>query len=240
MIKQVNPIDIVQWEKEFLNNTFYSKNFVNYDHIIFSYQQMVLLKAALHHTVYELPRKVQRLYKILDAVPYYYVNYLLEKNPKLIVDIGCGENFFKDYLDNIVGVDSDIDSKYDIFDHYDEDYAKNHLNYYDAIITINTIHFNPINKISHEINLIRDMLTAGGRAFVSFNVETWLMYTDKNEIKNIFGFPLNLEKVLLYMHNQIQNLNLNMLVYDWPILRITQESSIRDDLNGNVRIVFEK
>ena len=129
MIKQVNPIDIVQWEKEFLNNTFYSKNFVNYDHIIFSYQQMVLLKAALHHTVYELPRKVQRLYKILDAVPYYYVNYLLEKNPKLIVDIGCGENFFKDYLDNIVGVDSDIDSKYDIFDHYDEDYAKNHLNY---------------------------------------------------------------------------------------------------------------
>ena len=71
---------------------------------------MVLLKAALHHTVYELPRKVQRLYKILDAVPYYYVNYLLEKNPKLIVDIGCGENFFKNYLDYITGVDSDIDS----------------------------------------------------------------------------------------------------------------------------------
>ena len=239
MIEQVNPLDIEKWKKSFLNNSFYSKNFSNYNHIIFSYQEMTLLKASLHHTVYEVPRRFCKQYKILDAVPYYYIDYLLEKNPKTIVDIGCGENVFKDYL-NIIGIDSDESSNYDIFDNVDEDYAKQHKNMYDAIITINTIHFEPITEIFNRINLIKSMLASGGRAFVSFNVETWLMHTNNDIIKQIFGKELSLDEVLLYIHKQIKNCNLNLLVYDWPILKISEESSIRDDLNGNVRIVFEK
>ena len=239
MIEQINPLDIAKWKKSFLNNSFYSKNFSNYDHIIFSFQEMTLLKAALHHTVYEVPRRFCKQYKILDAVPYYYIDYLLEKNPKTIVDIGCGENVFKDYL-NLTGIDSDESSNYDVFDHVDADYAKYHANMYDAIITINTIHFAPITEITNQINLIESMLVSEGRAFVSFNVETWLMYTDNATVKQIFGKELSLDKVLLYMHKQIENCNLNLLVYDWPILKISAESSIRDNLNGNVRIVFEK
>lgn len=42
-----------------------------------------------------------------SAAVFYYLLPLLEKNPTLIYDLGCGKNMFKSYLPNVVGVGPD-------------------------------------------------------------------------------------------------------------------------------------
>ena len=53
-------------------------------------------------------RSTPRYSIILGVIPcatFYYLNYLSEINPSEIVDIGCGMNFFKDILPNVIGID---------------------------------------------------------------------------------------------------------------------------------------
>ena len=62
--------------------------------------------------------------------------------------------------------------------------------------------------------------------------------TTKNEINSIFGDIPQWEDVVNYINNQIISTKLNFLVVDWPILQISEHSTIRDDYNGNIRLVF--
>ena len=40
------------------------------------------------------------------------------------------------------------------------------------------------------------------------------------------------------MQDQILQTELDFIVIDWPVLHITDNSTICDDLNGNIRLVF--
>jgi len=46
--------------------------------------------------------------------------------------------------------------------------------------------------------------------------------------------------ILEYINKQVLKTNLNLLVYDWPILNVSEDATIRDDFNGNIRLVFER
>lgn len=43
-----------------------------------------------------------------SATVFYYLLPLLEKNPQIIYDLGCGKNMFKKYLPNVIGIDAEI------------------------------------------------------------------------------------------------------------------------------------
>lgn len=238
-IQQLNPIP-EDWVTTFKHSDFYQKISHQYQHVAASTREVTMLKAALHRTVYETARKFCDDYNILDAVPYYYIQYLTEIQPKKFVDIGCGINVFKKTLDNLQGIDNDPQSRSDVFDTLDEDFVAGHANQFDAVITMNTIHFAPINEISERLSWIEQILAPGGRAFVSFNLETWLMYTGRSQIDKLFGPIPSFQDVIRYVDQAIDLVSVKYLVRDWPILRTTTESTIRDDYNGNIRLVFEK
>jgi hypothetical protein len=238
-VKESNVYDPGCWQAEFLSSVYYQDIAKDYQLVIYTYKEMTLLKAALHHTVYETPRIFLKNYNILDATPYYYINFLLEKSPDTIVDIGCGVNYFKPHVPNLIGIDSNPDSNFDIFDHFDEDFANGHAHAYDSLISINTIHFAPITSVTERLLLIAKLIKPGGRGFVTFNFETWLMYTDKDQINLLFGNVPQFDDIINYLNEQILQTGLDFIVVDWPILHITNNSTVRDDLNGNIRLVFD-
>lgn len=211
-----------------------------YDHAISSHQEMTLLRAGLHQTVYVEGRKICEEYKIFDITPHYYIKFLLDISPQSIIDIGCGANVFKKIYPNLIGMDADPNAKYDEFDHFDEEFVAARTNMYDAIVTINTIHFSPIDTLRNRLLMINQLLKPRGRAFVSTNFETWLMCTDRKTLTSVFGpFP-KFNDVMEYMHQEILSTDLNFLVIDYPILSYSKESTVRDDHNGNLRLVWEK
>lgn len=237
-VKETNWYDPDQWQQVFSSNSYYRNIAQQYRTIIYSHKEMTILKAALHNTVYEVPREFLKRYNILDATPYYYINFLLEKSPDSIVDVGCGVNYFKPHLPNLIGIDSDPDSKFDLFDYFDKEFANGHTHAYDSLISINAIHFNPIDQITEQLLLMSKIIKPGGRGFVSFNIETWLMYSNTDLIRSLFGSCPQFDDIVNYVNNQILQTNLDFIVVDWPVLHITHNSSIRDDLNGNIRLVF--
>ena len=238
-VKEINPLHADEWLAEFQQSSIYQRIQGNYQHVISSYREMAVLKAALHNTVYINSRHLCDRLGILDVVPYYYITKVMQDNPAVAVDLGCGLNVFKQVWPNIIGIDADLDSNYDVMDHFDQDFASGHQQYCNALISINAIHFAPINQLSTRLRWCADMLQPGGRAFVSFNLETWLMYTDTDVSVELFGSSPQLTDIVNYVDREIQQLGLNIIVYDWPILHVPPESAIRDDLNGNIRIVFQ-
>lgn len=240
MIRQLNPCDPETWFEDFKKSSHYRKAMSIYDHAILSHLEMTLLKAALHHTVYADGRKICEQYKIFDVIPHYYIKFLLDISPNSILDIGCGHNVFKKIYPNIIGMDANPDANYDMFDYFDEEFVVGHTNQYDAVITINAIHFSPIDSIRNRLLMIDRLLKPNGRAFVSTNLETWLMHTDKKIVQSMFGpFP-RFEDIMKYIHQETLATGLNFLVIDYPILSYSKESTVRDDLNGNLRVVFEQ
>jgi hypothetical protein len=239
-IKEINPLQREKWLVEFQQSDFYQRIRKDYQHVISSHHEMTVLRAALHHTVYERSRDFCKNEHILDVVPYYYIQPLIEADPEVIVDLGCGLNIFKNVWPNIIGIDADRKSPCDIHDYFDPEFAHGHQNYCDALISINAIHFSPIDSIAERLEWCADMVTPGGTGFIAFNFETWLMYTDRERCIELFGATPKFEDIVHYMDQQISSIGLDLIIYDWPVLRVPPESTIRDDLNGNVRLVFRK
>jgi hypothetical protein len=215
----------------------------NYEHIVYTYLEANLLKAALNHTVYEAPQVVLEKFNILNALPYYYIQWLLEINPAIVLDVGCGTNPFKGLIPNIIALDDQSCpppySNDALKCHFDKDFAESHPHMCDALISINAIHFSPIWTIKSRMLSMAQLVRPGGRAFVSFNAETWLMSTPKNQLQEYFGNYPTVDSVIEYMHQSVTETNLKMLVSDWPVCKVPEHSPIRDDLNGNIRLVFE-
>ena len=159
------------------------------------------------------------------------------------MDIGCNHNPFKRLIPDIIGIDDESCSTPGIKNylkcHFNEEFATMHESMCDALISINTIHFSPIWTIKSKLLALAQLVRPKGRAFVSFNAETWLMATPKKEIEDYFGKFPNFESILEYIYQQVVETKLNFLVSDWPICHVTEHSPIRDDLTGNIRLVFE-
>lgn len=243
--RNLNPYVSSQWRTLFPKTELYKKiksNF-NFEHVIYNYKEMNFLKAALNPTVYAIPRNVLREHQILDALPYYYIQWILEKNPAVILDIGCGTNPFDVAIPNIIGIDDQscppTVSPVAIKCQFNSEFVSMHQQMSDAVISVNGIHFSPMWNIRTRLLEVAQLLRPGGRAFVSTNAETWLGSTPTEETQNKFGKYPELNDILDYMHNQVLSTNLKFLVSDWPVYDITEHGPIRDDLNGNIRLVFE-
>lgn len=239
MVQQLNPIDADAWRLEFFQSPQFEAAKDIYDHFIVSYQEMSIIKAAWHDTVYDAPRLVCEQHRVFDILPHYYIKWLIDIAPKKIVDIGCGLNVFKKIYPNIVGIDADPKSNCDIFDYLDADFVAGHLENFDAVISMNTIHFSSIDTVKERLLWIKKMLAPGGRAFVSTNIETWLMHTEKQKSLDLFGDIPKLPDILQYIHQQVVDTGIKFLVIDYPVLNYAMDSTIRDDYNGNLRWVFE-
>jgi len=172
-----------------------------------------------------------------SAVPFYYLEYLLEKNPREIYDLGCGWNIFKKYIPNVIGVSAepqDSNLYYaDIHDFVDDDYIRGHQNYFESVFSICALHFHPLDEFAKIVDDFYSMIKPGGRGFLSLNL---MRMIDRGiMIGHNFMTKVPAQEYDKYCRAQLDSLShINFLVVDVDF------QIMNDPLDGNIRLVLEK
>lgn len=108
-----------------------------------------------------------------SLVPFYFLEFLLEKKPKNIYDLGCGWNIFKKYIPNVIGVGAEDPSSEwyfaDIHDYVDDEYIRGHQNYFESVFSICALHFVPMSDLRKRVLDFASMIKPGGRGWITFN-----------------------------------------------------------------------
>ena len=228
----IRPYSSERWQEDCRQMSVWSILLADHKHFVWHYQDLSRLRAILHDTVYLHSRKFCQMYSVVDMIPWYYINQLDIQSTDWVLDIGCGINPFKKYIPNLQGLDPDISVNPDIIDFFDQEYITGHQASVDVLISVNAIHFAPLKEFGQRIDWCRQLLKPGGRAFVSTNLETWLMYESADRFRSV---P-STKELTDYLYSEIAKLNLDLQVLDINISKDT----LRDDLNGNIRLVFKR
>jgi len=225
-MKNINPYNKEKFFKEFSTTVAYKQLVQDFDILSFEWS----LPGPDNDVT---PRQIQGSFKSrFSVVPFYYLNFLLEKNPETIYDLGCGWNIFKKYIPNIIGIGAETPgSKYfyaDIHDFVDDDFIKGHQNYFESVFSINALHFRPLSNFLDIVTEFYSMIKSNGRGFLTLNLQRMI---ERDPIfKNV-----DHQEILHYVEDQLQQLSyINFLVKD---IRI---APIDEVIDGNVRLVIQK
>lgn len=115
-------------------------------------------------------------------------------DPTQVLDVGCGYNFFKNKIHNLVGIDpyndcADIKVSIENFKTADR---------YDVILALGSINFGSRLSINNQLYKIDQLLASKGRIF--FRVNPGLEHHwAKEESKGIIFFPWNLKFIASYL-----------------------------------------
>jgi len=177
--------------------------------------------------------------RCFSIAPFYYTNFLTEKNTGTIYDIGCGSNFLKKYYPEIIGIDPEND-KADLCDTFDDNFVQKYENTIQSLISINAIHFIPIYELNERLHQINCVLTDEGRAFVTFNLARMMERTENLDFLGISDFKKYkpdakyLQIIERYIRAELYKSKLNFVCIDIDF------SVYNAFLNGNIRLVFDK
>ena len=108
------------------------------------------------------------------------------------LDVGCGNNLFKNHLPNLIGIDPVTD---------EADYKVALLDYttsekFDAILCLGSVHFGELEDIKQSIAHISSMMNAGGRIYWRCSIvanEYWEFPWSRalhESLSAMFGFTL--------------------------------------------------
>lgn len=167
---------------------------------------------------------------------FYYLEPLLESNPQSIVDVGCGFNFFKLLIPNLIGLDATDQA--DIDRYFDQEWADANLEKFDAAFSTNALHFVALDSFVDTVHLFSSIIRPGGKGYISFNVARMVerssqqLLTDTGLNDQLSTLNKSLEN---YIVNEIDKIKLKLLIVDVLIQQQSDEA-----LDGNIRIVFEK
>ena len=222
-MQNLNAYNREQFEQKFKTTETYRMLNEKYDQVCFD---------KFIETVKQQPTPRQSLAggypTVVSAVPWYYLNFL--DSTKLIVDLGCGMNFFKPYFSNLVGVGAEQGLRFygDIHDFVDNDFYNGHKSVYDSVFSINALHFAPLQQLGDIAKKFSDMVKPKGRGFLAMNAMRML--------ERSTGFKKTLGDTSLdhWIREQFNNFPAKILVFDLDL-------SVQDAyMDGNIRIVFEK
>lgn len=181
-----------------------------------------------------LTPRVSLITIVIPCASFYYLDYLCEKMPNEIVDIGCGMNFFKNILPNVVGIDAS-GTDYDIFDFFDDEFSLNHTANYEYAFSIDALHFIPITNFYNRVLEFKNIIRPGGRGYLAMNCARMVEHTKRSDLLNLFGNTNpSKEQLAKYIDSEIRRLPIDFLVVDNLILEVYDEF-----MDGNIRLVFE-
>ena len=169
-----------------------------------------------------------------SAVPFYYLNFLLDRNPQQIYDLGCGWNIFKKYIPNIIGVGAEPPgSKFyhaDIHDFVDNDYVQYHQDYFESVFSINALHFCPLTEFEKIVTNFYSMIKPQGRGFLALNVQRMLLEQTAPMLNNRSSSSLD-----TFCRSELSKLSyIKFLVVDIDF------TILDEGMDGNIRLVMEK
>lgn len=170
--------------------------------------------------------------RIVSTVPFWYISQLPADQP--IYDIGCGWNMYSKYYKNIIGIGGENpDSEFfygDVHGHVDASYAAAHYESFNNIITMNAMHFRPLEELNSVIQMLLSMLQPGGYLFLMLNVSMLSTYSRQQ---------LGIEHTALDITNVIRQ---TMFNYKTNIISFQlEEDNIEKNMSdGTLRVLFKK
>jgi hypothetical protein len=172
-----------------------------------------------------------------SMVPFYYLEKLLEKNPKEIYDLGCGWNIFKKYIPNIIGVSptQDVDNYADVHDLVDDDYIKGHENSFESIFSICALHFASLEDLEKIVTGFVSMIKPNGRGFLTLNLIRMIERSPADFLENSIGSTRTNHEYEQYVFGVLEKIKVDYLIVD-----VDFEQSTNDQMDGNIRLVFDK
>lgn len=220
-MKNINPYIKENFEEVFKKTTLYSQLVDEYD--IVSFEKFFEKSWESMST----PRQ-QLALSCLSAVPWYYFTFI--NTDTKIYDLGCGYNLFKKYIHNLIGVGAEDGEQFfgDVKDFVDDDYYHNYRGYYQSLISINALHFRPLENLRDICLKFSNMLSPGGTGFLALN------YSRMKEASNLPTWDnMAVDEIEEWILSQFDNFPCKILVLDVDL------SCIDAWLNGNIKVVFE-
>jgi hypothetical protein len=170
---------------------------------------------------------------------FYYLQFLLENKPTKIYDIGCGFNFFKMFIPEIIGITPPYNTAKiyanDIKDTYDNDFVLGHKDYFDCLFSINALHFRPITEFKQTLINTMSMLTDNGRCYIALNSERMINDTPSGKLMELFNtLDPTVDDRINYFVSELNTMDLtNFIVIDFV-------KNKDEYMSGNVHLVFDK
>ena len=226
MQQDVKPYNQEEFKKQFTKSPLHARILTDFDELYWNYH--------CDDFDYGTPRQHwgdKNLQKTRFSVGiFYYLNFLTEKNPKNIYDLGCGWNIFKKYIPSIIGVGSEPMDREDFFgdinDYVDDDYIKGHQNYFESVFSICALHYVPMSDIRKRVLDFASMIKSSGRGFITFNAQRMLDRDTKIKISQ--------HELESWIRQQLSNLPVTVLQFDMDLTKIN------NGMDGNIRLIFEK
>jgi hypothetical protein len=166
-----------------------------------------------------------------SAVPFYYLQYLLETKPAKIYDLGCGWNSFQKYIPNVVGVgplDPVAGDLYvDVVDYVDKHFIQQHQDKFEAVFSINALHFRPLSEIRNIVLEFYSMIAPGGRGWLAINAARMI-----GRDENFRDLPTEIAEN--YIREQLEILPESVMLLEIDL------SCVDNWMDGNIQIIFEK
>jgi hypothetical protein len=196
-------------------------------------------------------RLATRRQSLFSAVSFYYLEFLTKHNPKQILDIGCGANYFKRYIPNIVGMGAEPLDNYfyrgDVHGEFNHDWAQANQGKLESFFSICSLHFVPLNDLRQRMLEIASTLAPNGRAYIAMNTARMCerMWWHQPSEKHLFGQSVDVHTADRIIREQLSNMPFTYEVFDIDIT-VSCHKDRRDDycpkfdnmVDGNIRMVI--
>lgn len=196
------------------------------------------------HESFELPDPWSPLPRRVEAAEnqstfyystFYYLQMLLEKNPKTILDVGSAGNYFKKYIPQIIGLEPDprFAEVTDIVGSYDSDFVNANLQKYDCAMTIGAIHAVSLTQLQETLYEFGKVIKPGGRGYFAVNLRRSMQYTELHEYAELFD--LSRRQTMLDLYNVVKNIfeNIQYKIIALDINFIDDERNRYEKLQGS-------
>jgi hypothetical protein len=147
---------------------------------------------------------------------FYYIEYILQHTKeKYILDVGCGENFFANFYDEIQGMEpNQVNKDLNIINEAwnDEFIQKNIEKIPNIIATTSLHHVYGLFELSKLLEDLIKVLKSGGYCYISFNLRRLLIHTTIDEMKDnkIFTY----DDINKYFKRELQKqLNMELIEF---------------------------
>jgi hypothetical protein len=134
-------------------------------------------------------------------------------DPKLVLDVGCGQNFYKNKIKNLVGVDifgDDCDLR---FDYFNSDYAAKA----DAILVLGVLEYGSPEEVHQKLVRIKQNCHTDTQVFFRFNISPKFMH-DVMPGMDISFFMHKLLYSPEHWNQAVEQAGFKILVSDWDTL----------------------
>ena len=188
--------------KKFLTQEWVDENFM-FVIQAYDYQTLQQFCEAMH--VKYISRYFSGVWKSKHGYPEsgrFLIKFANMNKPKSVLDVGCGDNYYKDKIQNLIGLDP-YHPKADIKKTLEEFEPKKQ---YDQVLTLGSLNFGTDKKhIEEMFDKVVNMTKVNGYLYFRFNpgIDHKPFTKDKSSFKFIDWFPWTQEHVfgLMKFHN---------------------------------------